>query len=115
MEQSFPPDAAAPQQPTPEVGRARWKCCATPPEGEIPIAPFISVTFNQPMVALATLEDLAQQDVPAQIEPPLSGTWRWVGAKTLTFEYDSELIDRLPQGHRVPRYHSSRNKISLWW
>ncbi|MBM3125468.1 MAG: hypothetical protein FJZ87_10420 [Chloroflexi bacterium] len=67
------------------------------PEGEIPIAPFVSVTFNQPMVALGTLEDLSREDVPVQIEPSLPGKWRWLGTKTLTFEYDSELIDRLPK------------------
>jgi hypothetical protein len=67
------------------------------PEGEIPIAPFVSVTFNQPMVPLGTLEDLAEKDVPVIIEPSLPGTWRWLGTKTLTFEYDSELIDRLPK------------------
>ncbi|NTW08722.1 MAG: Ig-like domain-containing protein, partial [Anaerolineaceae bacterium] len=67
------------------------------PEGEIPIAPFVSITFNQPMVPLGTLGDLAAEFVPVQIDPPLSGTWRWLGTKTLTFEYDSELIDRLPK------------------
>ncbi|MBI5963816.1 MAG: hypothetical protein HY863_10110 [Chloroflexi bacterium] len=67
------------------------------PEGEIPIAPFISVTFNQPMVPLGTLGDLAAIDAPIQIEPSLPGTWRWLGTKTLTFSYDSELIDRLPK------------------
>jgi uncharacterized protein YfaS (alpha-2-macroglobulin family) len=67
------------------------------PEGEIPIAPFVSVTFNQPMVPIGTLSDLAALDVPAQIEPALPGTWRWLGTKTLTFEYDSDLIDRLPK------------------
>lgn len=67
------------------------------PEGEIPIAPFLSITFNQPMVPLGTLADLAARDVPVQIEPPLPGTWRWLGTKTLTFEYDSDQIDRLPK------------------
>jgi uncharacterized protein YfaS (alpha-2-macroglobulin family) len=67
------------------------------PEGEIPIAPFISVTFSQPMVPLGTLGDLASESVPARIDPPLPGTWRWLGTKTLTFEYDSEQIDRLPK------------------
>ncbi len=66
------------------------------PEGEIPIAPFISVTFNQPMVPLGTIGDLATKDAPIQIEPSLPGTWRWLGTKTLTFEYDSEQIDRMP-------------------
>jgi alpha-2-macroglobulin len=67
------------------------------PEGEIPLAPFLSVTFNQSMVPVGTLSDLAALDVPVQIEPSLPGTWRWLGTKTLTFEYDSELIDRLPK------------------
>lgn len=66
------------------------------PEGEIPMAPFISVTFNQPMVALGTLEQLSQEEIPVQIVPALSGTWRWIGTKTLTFEFDSDEIDRLP-------------------
>ncbi|MBT3390794.1 MAG: hypothetical protein HN413_10310 [Chloroflexi bacterium] len=67
------------------------------PEGEIPIAPFINITFNQPMVPLTTLADLAAADVPVIVEPPLPGTWRWLGTKTLNFQYDSELIDRLPK------------------
>lgn len=67
------------------------------PEGEIPLAPFVSVTFNQPMVPLGMLNDLAAEAVPITIEPSLPGTWRWLGTKTLTFEYDSELIDRLPK------------------
>ena len=38
------------------------------------------------------------------IEPALPGTWRWVGTQTLTFEYDSTLIDRLP---KATDYHVS--------
>ena len=66
------------------------------PEGEIPLAPFLNVTFNQPMVPLATLGALTAEEVPVQLEPALPGTWKWLGTKTLTFEYDSEAIDRLP-------------------
>ncbi|MGD8633915.1 MAG: MG2 domain-containing protein, partial [Anaerolineales bacterium] len=66
------------------------------PEGEIPIAPFINVTFNQPMVPITTIEDLSESEVPVQVEPDLEGTWRWLGTKTLNFQYDSEFIDRLP-------------------
>jgi len=66
------------------------------PEGDVAIAPFISVTFNQPMVALNTLEALAEEDVPVQVTPLIPGTWRWLGTKTLNFNADSELFDRLP-------------------
>ena len=66
------------------------------PEGEIGLAPFVNVTFNQPMVPLGTLDVLAEEEVPVQIVPALPGRWKWVGTKTLTFEHDSATIDRLP-------------------
>jgi uncharacterized protein YfaS (alpha-2-macroglobulin family) len=66
------------------------------PEGEIPLAPFVNITFNQPMVPLGTLDDLAAEEVPVRLEPDLPGTWRWLGTKTLTFQFDSTEIDRMP-------------------
>ncbi len=95
ISQSFPPLETA---PTPAgIDTGPLKVLRFAPEGEVPIAPKVSVTFNQPMVPLATLGDLAAVGVPVQIEPSLSGTWHWLGTKTLTFEYDSKLIDRLPK------------------
>ena len=93
--EQFPPEETAATVEPPASGRLEVLRYA--PEGEIPIAPFVSVTFNQPMVPLGTLEDLAAEAVPVRIEPTLPGTWRWMGTKTLTFEYDSKLIDRLPK------------------
>ena len=93
IEETFPLQGSLQPEPV-ETGRLEVLRFA--PEGEIPIAPFVNVTFNQPMVPLTTLEDLAAGDVPVQIEPALPGTWRWLGTKTLTFQYDSTLIDRLP-------------------
>ncbi|MEO5887741.1 MAG: Ig-like domain-containing protein, partial [Anaerolineales bacterium] len=95
IKETFPPLETEPPPGAVEAGPLEVSRFA--PEGEIPIAPFVSVTFNQPMVPLGTLSDLAAIDVPVQIEPSLPGTWRWLGTKTLTFEYDSELIDRLPK------------------
>ncbi len=96
LRDAFPPrpsDSPAPEEsPASPLQVTRFS-----PQGEVSVAPLISVTFNQPMVPLGTLAQLAQQEVPVRIEPPLQGTWRWLGTKTLTFEYDSELIDRLPQ------------------
>lgn len=95
LTETFPPEETG-STPT-EVEAGPLQVLRFAPEGEIPIAPFISVTFNQAMVPIGTLGDLAKEDVPVMIEPELPGTWRWLGAKTLTFEYDSELIDRLPK------------------
>ncbi len=95
VKETFPPLETEPTPGAIEAGPLQVLRFA--PEGEIPIAPFISITFNQPMVPLGTLGDLAEKDVPVTVEPSLPGTWRWLGTKTLTFEYDSELIDRLPK------------------
>ena len=70
------------------------------PEGEVDIAPFISVTFNQPMVPLDTVEALEGELVPVVVEPRLEGSWRWLGTRTVQFESDSELFDRLPMATR---------------
>ena len=95
IQESFPPDEPLIQPEHPPGGSL--KVLRYTPEGEIPVAPAISVTFNQPMVALGTLEDLASNEVPVLIEPELPGTWRWLGTQTLSFSYDSTLIDRLPK------------------
>src|SRR5512143_2462699 len=95
IQETFPPTETG---PTPEaVESGPLQVLRFAPEGDIPIAPFVSVTFNQPMVPIGTLGDLAAKEVPVKIEPSLPGTWRWLGTKTLTFEYDSALIDRLPK------------------
>jgi len=94
IEETFPPPAAFYGPDPVELGPLA--VLRYSPEGEIPIAPFVNITFNQPMVALGTISDLAEGDVPVQIEPDLPGTWRWLGTKTLNFQYDSELIDRMP-------------------
>lgn len=94
IQEDFPP----PEQPAAEPVEAAGplEVLRYSPEGEIPLAPFVNVTFNQPMVPLGTLEALAAEQVPVKIDPPLPGTWKWLGTKTLSFEYDSTLIDRLP-------------------
>lgn len=66
------------------------------PEGEIPLAPFLSVTFNQPMVPLATIDALSSEEVPVKLTPDIPGIWRWVGTQTLTFEYMGGENERFP-------------------
>ncbi|MBD0372577.1 MAG: Ig-like domain-containing protein [Pyrinomonadaceae bacterium] len=54
------------------------------PEGEVPLAPQLSVTFSQPMVAVTSQEEAAEV-VPVRLTPQPPGRWRWVGTKTLLF------------------------------
>ena len=56
------------------------------PEGDVPLAPHLSITFSQPMVALDSHEALAREAVPARLSPQPPGEWRWVGTRTLVFE-----------------------------
>lgn len=94
IEEPFPPP---PPPVTPEqVEAGPLEVLRFAPEGEIPLAPFVNVTFNQPMVPLTTIEALTAEEVPVRLEPALPGVWKWLGTKTLSFEYDSSEIDRLP-------------------
>ncbi|HEX8336840.1 MAG TPA: DUF6049 family protein, partial [Pyrinomonadaceae bacterium] len=62
------------------------------PEGEVPLAPQVSLTFSRP-VAAVTSQDEAARNVPAQMSPQPAGRWRWLGTKTLIFD---------PEGGRLP-------------
>ena len=111
VQEPFPPGESA---PTPSVDTTvPLQVSRFAPEGDVDVVPFISLTFNQPMVPLGTLPDLAQHEAPVRISPELKGTWRWLGSKTLTFEFDSEQIDRLPKA-TIYRVTVPAGTKSLW-
>ncbi len=111
IKESFPPSEF---EPTPQVeSPGPLEVLRFAPEGEIPIAPFVSVTFNQPMVPLGTLEDLAAEDVPVQIDPPLPGTWRWMGTRTLDLRIRLRADRQAAQSDSLHRHHPCRDKIRL--
>ena len=89
----FPPttDAAPPAITTGALHVLRYQ-----PEGAVAIAPFVSITFDQPMVPVETLGQLAGADVPATITPSIPGHWQWIGTSTLRFDATSDVVDRLP-------------------
>ena len=51
------------------------------------MAPHLSITFDQPMVAVTSQEDAAKT-LPVTLEPTPAGNWRWLGTKTLMFDPD---------------------------
>ncbi|MGE0100904.1 MAG: alpha-2-macroglobulin family protein [Blastocatellales bacterium] len=57
---------------------------------EIGAAPFLSVTFSQPMIELAESRDYLSGEVPVRLTPEPSGRWRWIGTTTLIFEPDRQ-------------------------
>ena len=64
------------------------------PAGDVGLAPFLSITFNQAMVPVGTVDQLAAADVPVTISPGVEGRWQWIGTSTLRF--DAAGRDRLP-------------------
>lgn len=58
------------------------------PEGLVPIAPELSVTFSQPMTAVTSPEQAAE-NVPVKLIPEVKGKWRWLGTKTLLFDAET--------------------------
>ena len=95
IDQPFPPDRpsdgdAPPADPAEPLTVLRYA-----PEGEVPLAPHLSVTFSQPMVAV-TAQGEAAATVPVKLTPTPAGQWRWVGTRTLLFE----ARPRLPQATR---------------
>ena len=90
------PFPAGPDIDAPDVDPGPLAVLRVQPEGDVGIAPFVSITFDQPMVPLATIGQLDELDVPATITPSLPGRWQWIGTRTLRFEHDPEIFDRLP-------------------
>ncbi len=84
LQQPFPPPQVV--QPGTQPASGPLHVLRYSPEGDVDLAPFLSVTFDQPMVALTAIEDLAAKDVPVKLTPQPEGAWRWVGTKTLVFE-----------------------------
>ncbi|MFH0899102.1 MAG: Ig-like domain-containing protein, partial [Pseudomonadota bacterium] len=81
--ESFPPPPmAAPQLPMTGAGLMVVRRL---PEGDVPLAPHVTVTFSQPMVAVSS-QDEAKLTNPVRLSPLPPGSWRWLGTKTILFE-----------------------------
>jgi uncharacterized protein YfaS (alpha-2-macroglobulin family) len=83
VREAFPPPVTAPPPDPAEAGPLRVLRHA--PEGEVPLAPHLSLTFSQPMVAV-TSQGEAAKTRPVRLSPEPPGQWRWLGTKTLLFE-----------------------------
>lgn len=71
------------------------------PEGEVPLAPDLSVTFSQPMVAVTSQEEAAKY-APVELTPNVEGRWRWLGTRTLMFDTDKRFPMATKFTARVP-------------
>ena len=81
----FPPVLEA---PIPEAGEpGTLEVLRAAPEGDVPMAPHLSVTFSRPMVAVTSQAEAAAK-VPVQLAPQPPGSWRWLGTRTVMFQPD---------------------------
>ena len=71
------------------------------PEGEVTLAPDLSITFSQPMVAVTSQQQAAEY-APVELSPQVQGRWRWLGAKTLMFDTDKRFPMATKFTVRVP-------------
>ncbi len=82
------------------------------PEGEVPLAPDLSVTFSQPMVAVTSQEEAAKY-APVELTPQVEGNWRWLGTKTLMFDTTKRFPMATKFTARVPAGTKSANGQTL--
>lgn len=96
----FPPPRASQSTPsrTPSQGEGGpLRITHHAPEGEVPIAPKVSLHFSEPMVPLGRLDAVDRRPSPASISPAVPGRWRWLSTQDLVFEPEAE---RLPMATR---------------
>jgi len=55
------------------------------PDGKVPLVADLSVTFSQPMIAVTSQAEAAE-NVPVNVSPQPEGKWRWLGTTTLVFD-----------------------------
>jgi hypothetical protein len=85
VKDKFPgPGVAARPPVTADAGKA-LEVIRFAPEGDVPLAPMVTITFSQPMVAVTSQDDAAKT-VPVTMTPTPPGRWRWLGTKTLVFD-----------------------------
>jgi hypothetical protein len=81
---AFPPEVP-PETGTPTVTTGPLTVERYGPVGAHELVDAIRVTFNQPMVPLASVESLATKTVPMTIDPAIEGKARWLGTRTVAF------------------------------
>ena len=88
---AFPP-ATPPRVPPPRASGGALTVVRHAPDGRVPLAAELSVTFSEPMIAVSGHEDAARS-VPVTLSPQPPGRWEWLGTRTIVFRPDQ----RFPQ------------------
>jgi uncharacterized protein YfaS (alpha-2-macroglobulin family) len=81
----FPPDPSSLLPPVANDAGKALEVLRFMPEGKVPLAPELSVTFSSPMVAVTSQDDAAAT-TPVKLSPQPKGRWRWIGTRTILFD-----------------------------
>ncbi len=81
----FPPPPSSLLPPVANDAGKDLKVLRWMPEGAVPLAPELSVTFSQPMIAVTSQTDAAAS-TPVKLTPTPTGSWRWIGTRTILFD-----------------------------
>jgi len=79
------------------------------PEGDVPLAPHLSVTFSQPMIAVSSHANTTAKGVPVKLTPQPKGKWRWIGTRTLLFDPDVRFPQATKYKIEIPAGTKSAN------
>ena len=90
LKTSFPPETTE-ERPEVSVNQEPLRILRATPQGDVDLAPKISITFSQPMIELTSHDESVAEGVPVEMTPKLDGKWRWLGTETLVFEMDPRL------------------------
>ncbi|MCW5803709.1 MAG: Ig-like domain-containing protein [Deltaproteobacteria bacterium] len=82
---TFPPPLGGAPPPAPAAAAKELRVLRYLPEGKVPLAPELSVTFSEPMVAVTSQDDAAKT-TPVTLAPQPKGKWRWIGTRTVLFD-----------------------------
>lgn len=83
VQEAFPPSVSSSSQP---LAAGPLTVERHSPEGPVDVAPHLTMSFSQPMVPITSIEELTKEKRPVTLVPEPSGTWRWLGTKTLMFQ-----------------------------
>lgn len=97
--EAFPPST---DEPAPEVRREPVRVMRVAPEGEVPLAWELRVTFSDPMIQVSSIGTLAGVTAPVELTPQPTGRWQWEGTRSLVFT---------PEGERFPMATEYRAEV----
>ena len=86
IKNAFPPTGAPTPAPTAAPGELR--VTRHEPEGNVALAPYLTVTFSAPMVPVTSHQELSAIPIPIKLAPETPGKWRWIGTQTVMFQPD---------------------------